>query len=129
MRRYVQALDFAGDVGVVGTVKRGRVKHASTALIQSLVDTGDHRLDMDGQPPAAEAHYRSEEEPPLMVIYAIDKVSQPTGRSNRLSLDASSTPISFSLAMPLSASFVEYVAPIVVELETSVLDLGDYRDA
>ena len=121
--------DFAGDVGVVGTVKRGRVKHASTALIQSLVDTGDHRLDMDGQPPAPEAHYRSEEEPPLMVIYAIDKVSQPTGRSNRLSLDASSTPISFSLAMPLSASFVEYVAPIVVELETSVLDLGDYRDA
>jgi hypothetical protein len=120
--------DFGGDVGPVGTVTRGRVENASIALIQSLVDTGDHRLDMDGRPPTGEARYRSENEPPLIVIYAIDKDSKPTARSKRLALGAGSPPISFSLTRPRSSSFVEYVAPVVAELESSALDLGDYRD-
>lgn len=120
--------DFGGDVGAVGTVKRGRVAHASPALIQSLVDTGDHRLDMDGRPPAEGSKYRSEGEPPLLVIYAIDRISQPTGRSKRIALGANLDPISFSITMPYSSSFVEYVAPIVAELEASALDLGDYED-
>lgn len=120
--------DFGGDVGLVGTVKRGRVAHASVALIQSLVDTGDHRLDMAGSDPAGGAKNRSEGEPPLVVIYAIDRTSQPTGKSRRVALGANLHPISFSLALPRSQSFVEYVAPVVAEIEASTLDLGDYRD-
>lgn len=122
------SFDFGGDVGVVGTVTRGRVAHASLALIQSLVDTGDHRLDVGELPPSGDVRYRSEDEPPLVVIYAIDKSSQPTERSKRLPLGANLHPISFSLALPRSTSFVEYVAPVIAELEVSTLDLGDYRD-
>jgi hypothetical protein len=119
--------DYGGDVGQVGLVKRGRVKDASLAFIQSLVDTGDHRLDMNGHGLSGKDQYRAEGEPPLIVIYAIDKNSETTARSRREPLNASSHLISFSLALPRSSSFVEYVAPIVTELDTYVPDLEDHH--
>jgi len=120
--------DFGGDVGKVGTITRGRVAQASPALIQSLVDSGDHRLDMGGRPTFGDIRYRSEDEPPLIVIYAIDRLSQPKGHSRRVPLEANLDPISFSLTLPRSTSFVEYVTPLVAELEFSKPDLEDYRD-
>lgn len=122
--------DFGGDVGRVSTVRRARAGHASVAYIGSLVDSGDHRLDLKGDPPSNGARYRSESEPPLLVVYAIDKKSPPKAGSNRVPLDAESTPLSVSFVLPKSNSFVEYVAPIVKEIDrsTAVIDMGVYDD-
>ncbi|MEQ1698539.1 MAG: Z1 domain-containing protein [Ilumatobacteraceae bacterium] len=121
--------DFEGDVGKVGTVRRGRVKDASLALIQSVVDSSDHRIDMDGKGPAGDADYRATGEPPLLLVYAIDAVSTPKTGSKRVQLDAATTPISIALALPESTTFVQYVSPIVVDVEIqSALDMGDYND-
>ena len=121
--------DFGGDVGEVSTIRRSRLGHASVALIGSLVDSGDHRLDFEGQAPGDGARYRSSSEPPLLIVYAIDKVSAPTGRRNRVALDAPTTPLSLSLVLPSSSSFVEYVAPVVRDVEESTLaqDMGAYE--
>ncbi|MEP1123398.1 MAG: Z1 domain-containing protein [Ilumatobacter sp.] len=122
--------EFGGDVGSVGTISRGRVKNTSLAFIQSLVDSNDHRLDFDGNPPAGGVLYRSSDEPPLMVVYAIDPVSTPKANSARVPLDASTTPISVSLTFPSSNTFVRYVTPLVAEIEASTvdIDMGDHQD-
>ena len=124
------SFDFHGDVGEVGTITRARKKHASAALIQSLIDPRDNRLDFEGMDPTDDARYRSTGEPPLMVVYAIDRHSKPRPNSDRVALDALSTPISLSLAFPHSTSFVQYVAPRVAEIDDSTahLDMGDYHD-
>jgi hypothetical protein len=129
-RRDVSEFDFGGDVGSVTTITRGRVKEASVARIQSLVDSGDHRLDVGGQAPIDGARYRSSGEPPLMVVYAIDRRSTPDAGSNRVALNATSEPISVSLTFPLSHSFVQYVAPVVADIDDSTehLDMGNYHD-
>ena len=123
--------DFGGDVGKVGTISRGRVKDVSVAFIQSLVDSNDHRLDYGSTDPADGVLYRSMDEPPLMVVYAIDPISTPKANSARVPLDASTTPISVSLTFPLSTTFVRYVTPVVAEIKASTanLDMGDHHDA
>ena len=125
------SFDFGGDVGEVGTISRGRVKDVSLAFIQSLVDSNDHRLDFGGTGPSGGVLYRSLDEPPLMVVYAIDPVSAPKGNSARVALDASTTPISVSLTFPVSTTFVQYVTPLVAEIEASTtdLDMGDHQSA
>ena len=125
------SFDFGGDVGEVGTISRGRVKDVSLAFIQSLVDSNDHRLDFGGTGPSGDVLYRSLDEPPLMVVYAIDPVSAPKGNSARVALDASTTPISVSLTFPVSTTFVQYVTPLVAEIEASTtdLDMGDHQSA
>jgi hypothetical protein len=66
-----------------------------------------------------------------MVVYAIDPVSAPKGNSARVALDASTTPISVSLTFPVSTTFVQYVTPLVAEIEASTtdLDMGDHQSA
>jgi len=121
------SFDYGGEVGEVGTISRGRVRDVSLAFIQSIVDSGDHRLDFDGVDPEPGVLYRSPNEPPLLVLYAIDPVSAPVGRSQRVPLNASTTPIGISLTFPLSSTFVEYVSPLRVEIEASIADL-DLKD-
>lgn len=122
--------DFGGDVGRVATIRRSRHKNVSVAYIGSLVDSGDHRLDLGELPPSNGARYRSESEPPLLVVYAIDKTSPPKAGGNRVALNAETTPLSVSFVLPKSNSFVQYVAPIVAEIDqsTAALDLGVYDD-
>lgn len=127
-RSMANQFDYGGSVGIVGTVVRGRVANAGIAHIQSLVDSDDHRLDFDGAEPTDGARYRAAAEPPLLVVYAIDPRSEPRRGSNRVPLDAVTTPISASLVMPLSTTYVEYVAPAVARIEDSTLDLGDHHE-
>lgn len=120
--------DFGGDVGVVNTVTRARVEDSSVAYIQSLVDSNDHRMDI-GADPDDTVRYRSRHEPPLLIVYAIDPVSEPRRGSLRVRLDAPTTPVSVSLALPQSDSAVEYVSPVVTTVEEPPQpDLGDYGD-
>lgn len=125
LERGPSEFDYGGPVGVVGTVRRARLADASVAHIQSLVDSSDHRLDMEGSSPAGDARYRSADEPPLLVVYAVDPISEPNKGGNRVRLDAATTPISASVTFPRSESFVEYVSPV---LDAVDLDLGDYSD-
>lgn len=118
--------DFGGAVGNVKTVRRSREAHVDVAFINSLVDSGDHRLDMGRQAPTGEAFYRSEDEPPLLMVYAIDPTSAPRNGA-RAPLDATVAPISFALVLPKSMSTVNYIAPIVAELDEAP-DLGDFHD-
>jgi hypothetical protein len=128
--KNTSTFDFGGDVGEVATIKRSRIKHASIALIGSLVDSEDHRMDCDGAEPIGGARYRSSSEPPLLIIYAIDKVSEPSSRRDRVALNAETTPLSISLVLPQSNSFVEYVAPVVKEIDqsTTTQDMGVYAN-
>jgi hypothetical protein len=122
--------DHGGDVGEVNTIGRARLDTASVAFIQSLVDSNDHRLDADTEKPDdPEAQFRGADEPPLLVVYAIDPESPPRSR-NRVQLDAPTTPISVSIALPRSESFVEYARPVVAEIDQSVdqMDLEDHHD-
>lgn len=120
--------NFEGDVGEIATIKRSRMPHASVAYIGSVIDSADHRLDLNGLPPADGARYRSASEPPLLVLYTIDKMSTPDKRGNRVALNAETEPLSISLVFPKSNSFVEYVAPVVAEIDLSAanLDMGDF---
>jgi len=63
-------------------------------------------------------------------VYAIDPTSEPSREGRRIALNATSTPISLSLAFPESASKVDYVAPAVAAIEVpyQTPDLGDYED-
>ena len=117
--------DFGGAVGKVRTVRRSRESIVEVAFINSLVDSGDHRLDMEGNKPAGEAFYRSANEPPLLMVYAIDPTSKPKNMS-RAPLDAVLTPISFALVLPKSMTTVNYVAPDVAELDEDP-DFGDFQ--
>jgi Z1 domain len=121
------SFDFGGDVGEVVPVSRARVKESSVAYIQSLVDSKDHRVDVGGLEPAGRARYRAENEPPLLIVYAVDSVSKPIREGNRAPLNAPSTPISLSLAFPTSDSSVDYVSPAVAAVEFAP-DLGDFDD-
>lgn len=125
LKRAASEFDYGGPVGKVGTARRGRLPDASVAWIQSLVDSGDHRLDMGGGKPETPARYRAADEPPLIVLYAIDARSEPDPGSQRVALDAATEPISASITFPLSESSVEYVSPALPAAE---LDLGDYSD-
>ena len=122
--------NYGGDVGEVMTAKRARAPHASVAFIGSVIDSQDHRLDLGGSPPHDGARYRSATEPPLLVLYAIDKTSNPKANGNRVALNAETEPLSISLVFPKSNSFVEYVAPVVAEIDLSTanLDMGDFGD-
>jgi hypothetical protein len=114
--------DFGGPVGVVKTVARARVTDASVALIQSVIDPADFRLDAAGTEPSG-ARYRATGEPPLLVVYGIDRLSEPRG--GRVALNAEITPISFGLALPRSTSFVEYVAPRIAEIELAISNMDE----
>jgi len=128
------AFDFAGDVGSVKTIRRARVKNSSIAYIGSVVDSGDHRIDVGGSDPTDKAVYRSAHEPPILVVYAIDPVSEPQrqkpGHERRENLNAPITPISMSVTFPESNSSVDYVSPVIASIEESItnMDLGDYQD-
>src|SRR5207249_3491916 len=76
--------NFGGDVGEVLTVSRARVKDSSVAYIQSLVDSNDHRVDVGAIEPADGARYRAADEPPLLVVYAVDPASEPIREGNRV---------------------------------------------
>ena len=119
---------YGSDVGEVSTVKRARVRQVSIAYIRSVIDSGDHRLDLGDTKPSDGSRYRSASEPPLLVVYAIDKTSPPKQGSSRVALNATDTPLSISLVFPKSNSFVEYVAPVVAEIDfsTANLDMGDF---
>lgn len=120
--------DFGGDVGVVNTVTRSRVRDSSLAYIRSLVASNDHRMDV-APDPAGGARYRGRDEPPLLTVYAIDPDSEPRSDEHRIRLGASTTPISLSLALPQSDSTVDYVSPAIASLEEPAQpDLGDYGD-
>lgn len=125
VERSPSEFDYGGSVGKVGTVRRARLDDSSIARIQSLVDSGHHRLDMGGMPPDYGVQYRAAHEPPLLVVYAIDKTSEPNRGGNRVRLDAATTPISASITFPHSESSVEYVSPALDGVD---LDLGDYAD-
>jgi hypothetical protein len=86
-------------------------------------------LDFGGQSPSDGAKYRAAGEPPLLVIYAIDKVSSPKKVGGRLPLNAPDTPISLSVTLPRSTSFVEYVAPAIARVDLSIdhLDMADFQ--
>jgi hypothetical protein len=126
--------DYGGNVGIVSPVVRARQATASVAYIGSLVDSGDHRLDAGGAPPEGEARFRASPEPPLMVVYAIDRVSSPArkgrtdnGKLPRAPLNAPSSPISVSMALP-KTSVPDYVMPAirVVDNSRAELDLWDH---
>jgi hypothetical protein len=55
-------------------------------------------------------------------------MSTPDKRGNRVALNAETEPLSISLVFPKSNSFVEYVAPVVAEIDLSTanLDMGDF---
>lgn len=110
-----ETFDYGSSVGEVNTAVRSRVKGASVALIQSLVDSDDHRLDFSGAPPRDGSMRRGQDEPPLLVVYAIDRVSATTS-THRVPLDAPDRPISFSIAMPKSLDARRYVRPVVAEV-------------
>lgn len=122
--------DYEGDVGEIATIKRSRTRHASVANIGSVIDSDDHRLDLNGLPPTDGSRYRAASEPPLLVLYAIDKISTPNATGKRVALNAETEPLSISLVFPKSNSFVEYVAPVVAEIDLSTanLDMGDFGD-
>lgn len=123
--------DYGGSIGTVRTVKRSRKEHTE-AEIGSIRDPNDEVLDLDGRPAPKGIKYRSSSEPPLMVIYAIDKVSAPArGSHNRRPLDAELTPISLALILPKSNTSVQYVRPVLSEIEFTAanLDTGDYDGA
>jgi hypothetical protein len=122
--------NFGGDVGEVATIKRSRQPHASIAFVGSVIDPKDHRLDLNGLVPTDGSRYRAASEPPLLVLYTIDKISTPDTRGNRVALNAETEPLSISLVFPKSNSFVEYVAPVVAEIDLSTtnLDMGDFDD-
>ena len=121
--------DYGSEVGTVSTVRRSRVRHAPVAFISSIRASDDHRLDLGGGDPSTGARYRSASEPPLLVLYAIDKTSTPDSRGDRVALNAESTPLSLAIFLPKSDTVVEYVTPIVVEIDQSIaeLDTGDFE--
>lgn len=106
--------DFGPPVGIVQRITRSQDADATPGYIGSLVDSGDHRLDRDGVEPSGAARYRSADEPPLLIVYAVDpKSPAQAGRkgSNRIALDAPDIPLALSLALPQSPTTVDYVAP------------------
>ena len=118
--------DFGGGVGSVETVVRSRLSVLEVAFINSVVQPEDMRIDCGGSPAADHARYRSINEPPLLVVYAIDPTSEPRANSARSALNATTTPISFAVDFPTSSSTVEYIVPIVVDTDESP-DLGDFQ--
>jgi len=129
--KSTEPFDYGGSVGDLQSVVRSRKAQSSLAFIQSLVDTGDHRLDFDGKDPADGSRYRGKDEPPVMVIYAIDPLSEPrTGSVHRRPLRAHTHPISVSLTFPKSESSVDYVTPVVAEVEqaTAQADMEIHHD-
>lgn len=123
------SFDFGGPVGEVTPVVRAQIDGPTKGYIRSVVDSSDHRADL-GREAAIGARYRARGEPPLLTIYAIDPVSKPQRKGNRRRLDAPSHPISLSLALPASDTYVDYVSPVVnvVEPGLAVSDLGDHHD-
>lgn len=107
--------DFGGDVGEVNTAVRSSQNNKSPGLIGGLRDSGDHRLDFRGEDPVGDAENRASHEPPLLVIYALDRMGAPKSNSGRVALNAPLTPISAVLAMPRSTSSSDYVRPAVTE--------------
>lgn len=118
-----ERFDFGGSVGEVTTVIRARSATEPVAHIQSVVDSQDHRLDLGPLPPESTARFRDRHEPPLLVVYAIDRVSPPKG--SRVALDAPATPISVGIILPASDSSVEYVSPAIRTDRASI----EHKDA
>lgn len=115
-RPTTRPFDFGGAVGAVTPVVRSRLDRESVAFIQSVVDPKDLRVDMDGSKAPDGAKYRGRNEPPLLIVYAIDPESRPAHHdgvdaSDRLPLDAPTHPISFALALPASDQLFGYVTP------------------
>lgn len=106
--------DHGGVVGAVNPVVRAREDSTPAAYIGSIVDSKDHRVDRAGVELEAGVHYRNPDEPPLLVIYAVDPTSPPMSGSNRVPLNAPTHPISIAIALPGTETAVEYVKPIVV---------------
>lgn len=122
--------DFQAGVGEVNTVRRSLKQHTS-GEIGSVRDSKDHRRDLDGSPVPDGIRYRASSECPLVVIYAIDPTSQPANHeAGRVALNAHTTPITLALFLPKSETYVQYVAPVVTDIDRSAahLDLGDYED-
>jgi len=120
--------DYGGQVGEVGAVSRARLENNSVAYIGSLVDSGDHRLDVGSGDPVG-ARYRSLGEPPLLVFYAIDRYSAPRRAGRRVPLDAPETPIAMSLALPYTGTR-DYVMPALAARTTDPVpaDLEDHAN-
>lgn len=120
--------EHGGDVGTVQTVVRSRQKEATPAYIGSLVDSGDHRVDLGPLDPDSGVHYRAKGEPPLLIIYAIDPTSTPLAHRGdaRAPLDAPTTPISLALVLPQSSVTLDYVAPDIGGPEEEP-DFGDFE--
>lgn len=122
-------VNLGGPDGWVTPVTRAQVR-GTNGYIRSLVDSSDHRVDVGGQPPSGHARYRASDEPPLLTLYAIDPTSKPQRKGNREPLNATSPPVSLSLAFPESDSTVDYVSPAINAIEPipSEMDLGDHYD-
>lgn len=120
--------DFGGDVGSVNTVTRSRIDQASMALIQGLRASDDHRLDVGSPEPSDGSRFRGIDEPPLLVMYALDPEGPPKARSRRVTLSAPSTPVSVVLAMPRSETSVEYIRPAVGNHDNSIAGPEDEEE-
>lgn len=112
--------NFGGDVGKVNTSVRSRLANETQALINGLRASDDHRLDVDAPEPSDGSRFRGKDEPPLIVVYALDPEGPPKRGSKRKPLGAPSTPITVVLAMPRSETFVEYVRPAIGNHDGSV---------
>ena len=119
--------NFEGNVGSVQTIVRAKAAGLPDAHIGGLVDSSDHRSDFGHEP--ASAKYRDDNEPPLLMVYAIDSKSEPRG--NRVELGLDDNPLSIAIALPRNEKYVEYVQPALraealVHLDDNV-DLGDFE--
>ncbi len=124
-----EPFDFGGSVGPVTPVVRAQLGPGQ-GYIQSIVDSSDHRADLNGSPVPGDARYRARGEPPLLTVYAVDPTSEPLRKGKREALNAPSHPIGLSLVFPESGSQVEYVAPAVNANDPNMCppDLGDYHN-
>ena len=70
-----------------------------------------------------EARHRAGDQPPLLVVYAIDQVSTPVKKEgNREALNVETSPISMALFLPKSETFVDYVRPTVGDVDQTEVE-------
>ena len=127
-RSGTETFDFSGNVGEVQTIERSKIKDLPDAYIGSLIDSDDHRSDFKkARPVDRQAKYRGQDEPPLLVVYAIDRKSEGRGGKDRVPLKATSPPLSVSVTLPRNETYVEYVKPrLQNEEDYEVPDLGEF---
>jgi hypothetical protein len=135
------SLKGLGPQGPVRTVRRAKLKDdgpsaEQTADIKALMSKADIWIDQDGTAPVGdwddlkEARRLSIGEIPLLLLYPINRQSEPAPKSSRVALDAAADVLGLGIVFPGSVTEgAEFVSVQLATLSAEEIDAIDAEEA